>query len=78
MLIIVKIGTSTLTSGTTKITPALIVELARQVTTIQEAGHQVILVSSGAMAAGREKLGIPTCPKDCPPSKWSRRLVSRA
>jgi glutamate 5-kinase len=72
MLIIVKIGTSTLTSGTTKIMPPLIVELARQVTAIQEAGHQVILVSSGAMAAGREKLGYPQLPKGLP----AKQMVS--
>ena len=72
MLIVVKIGTSTLTSGTKKITPSLIVELARQVTTIQEAGHQVILVSSGAMAAGREKLGYPHLPKGLP----AKQMVS--
>jgi glutamate 5-kinase len=72
MLIIVKIGTSTLTSGTTKIMPPLIVELARQVTVIQEAGHQVILVSSGAMAAGREKLGYPQLPKGLP----AKQMVS--
>lgn len=72
MLIVVKIGTSTLTSGTTKIAPPLIVELARQITTIQEAGHQVILVSSGAMAAGREKLGYPRLPKGLP----AKQMVS--
>src|SRR5512138_2256608 len=72
MLIVVKIGTSTLTSGTTKITPPLIVELARQVSAIQEAGHQVILVSSGAMAAGREKLGYPSLPKGLP----AKQMVS--
>src|SRR5512145_1003018 len=72
MLIVVKIGTSTLTSGTKKITPRLIVELARQITIIQEAGHQVILVSSGAMAAGREKLGYPNLPKGLP----AKQMVS--
>ncbi|MBI5954045.1 MAG: glutamate 5-kinase [Chloroflexi bacterium] len=72
MLIVIKIGTSTLTSGTNKITPPLIVELARQVTAIQEAGHQVILVSSGAMAAGREKLGYPQLPKGLP----AKQMVS--
>ena len=66
MLIVVKLGTSTLTSGTTKITPPIIVELARQIAHIQDSGHQVILVSSGAMAAGREKLGFPQLPKGMP------------
>jgi glutamate 5-kinase len=72
MLIIVKIGTSTLTSGTKRITPPLIVELARQITTIQQAGHQVILVSYGAMAAGREKLGYPNLPRGLP----AKQMVS--
>jgi glutamate 5-kinase len=66
MLIVVKIGTSTLTSGTRKITPPLVVELARQMTHVLNAGHQVILVSSGAIAAGREKLGFPQLPKGLP------------
>lgn len=66
MLIVVKLGTSTLTSGTPKISPPLLVELARQITQLQTLGHQVILVSSGAMAAGREKLGYPQLPKGLP------------
>ncbi len=66
MLIVVKLGTSSLTSGTSKISPPFLVELARQVTQLQSAGHQVILVSSGAIAAGREKLGFPQLLKDLP------------
>ena len=66
MLIIVKLGTSSLTSGTSKISPPFLVELARQVMQLQSVGHQVILVSSGAIAAGREKLGFPQLPKDLP------------
>lgn len=66
MLIVVKLGTSTLTSGTPKISPPLLVELARQITDLQHAGHKVVLVSSGAIAAGREKLGYPQLPKGLP------------
>ncbi len=66
MLIVVKLGTSSLTSGTSKISPPFLVELARQVTQLHSAGHQVILVSSGAIAAGREKLGFPQLLKDLP------------
>ncbi|MCL4270082.1 MAG: glutamate 5-kinase [Anaerolineales bacterium] len=66
MLIVVKLGTSTLTSGTPKISPPFLVEFARQITQLQALGHQVILVSSGAMAAGREKLGYPQLPKGLP------------
>lgn len=35
-------------------------------TQLHAAGHQVILVSSGAIAAGREKLSFPQLPKDIP------------
>lgn len=66
MLIIIKLGTSTLTAGTKKISPPLLVELARQISDLQNAGHKVILVSSGAIAAGREKLDYPQLPKDLP------------
>jgi glutamate 5-kinase len=36
------------------------------VTALQSAGSQVVLVSSGAMAAGRETLGFPSLPKHLP------------
>ncbi len=66
MRTVIKLGTSTLTSGTTRLSPPLLIELARQVSQLQAAGHQVVLVSSGAIAAGRERLGFPQLPKDIP------------
>jgi len=64
--IVVKLGTSTLTAGSNKLAPARLVDLARQVAALHEAGHQVVLVSSGAIAAGREALGYPALPKFIP------------
>ncbi len=61
--IVVKIGTSTLTGGGKKISPPRLVDLARQVTAVQALGCQVVLVSSGAIAAGREALGFPSFPR---------------
>ena len=66
MRIVVKLGTSTLTASTNHISAPVLIELARQVRVLQQAGHQVIVVSSGAMAAGREKLGFPQLPKAIP------------
>jgi glutamate 5-kinase len=66
MRIVIKLGTSTLTGGTPYLAPPLLIDLARQVQILQAAGHQVILVSSGAIASGREKLGFPQLPKDIP------------
>ena len=66
MRIVVKIGTSSLTNGTKHIAPPFLIELARQTSQLQTSGHQIILVSSGAIAAGREKLNFPHLPKSIP------------
>lgn len=66
MRIVIKLGTSTLTAGTSHISAPVLIDMARQVLALQKAGHQVIVVSSGAMASGREKLGFPQLPKDIP------------
>ncbi|MBQ4832007.1 glutamate 5-kinase [Pseudoalteromonas sp. MMG010] len=57
--IVVKLGTSVLTGGSDKLDKAHMVELARQCSELKKQGHQVILVSSGAVAAGREQLITP-------------------
>ena len=66
MRIAVKLGTSTLTNGTLRLSPPLLIELARQISQLQSIGHQVVLVSSGAIAAGHERLDFPRLPKDIP------------
>lgn len=66
MRIVLKLGTSTLTAGTNQISPPSLIDIVRQVQVLQKAGHRVVVVSSGAAAAGRAKLGFPTLPKDIP------------
>jgi len=66
MRIVIKIGTSTITNGTPFLAPPLLIELARQASQLQSEGCQVLLVSSGAIAMAREKLGFPQLPKDIP------------
>jgi glutamate 5-kinase len=66
MRLVIKLGTSTLTAGGTQINPARMVELVRQMAHLRQAGHQVILVSSGAMAAGRAALNFPQLPRHIP------------
>jgi glutamate 5-kinase len=66
MRTVVKLGTSTLTNGTPHLSPPLLIELARQMSQLQAAGHQMVLVSSGAIAAGRERLDFPQLTKDIP------------
>lgn len=64
--LVVKLGTSTLTGGTPRLSPPQMVELVQQVAQLRAAGCEVLLVSSGAIAAGRERLGFPQLPKDIP------------
>jgi glutamate 5-kinase len=64
--IVVKLGTSTLTAGTSALSPARMVELVRQMAGLHKQGCKVVLVSSGAIAAGRERLAFPQLPKGIP------------
>jgi glutamate 5-kinase len=66
MRIVIKLGTSSLTNGSEHISPPFLIDLARQVAQLRAGGHQLVLVSSGAIAAGREKLNFPQLPKDMP------------
>ena len=54
--IVVKIGTSILTDATDSLDQARIQDLASQVATLRNEGYEVIVVTSGARAAGREVL----------------------
>jgi glutamate 5-kinase len=64
--IVVKLGTSTLTAGRKGLSAPHLVDLARQVAQLRSQNARVVLVSSGAIAAGREVLGYPTLPKHLP------------
>ena len=60
MRIVVKIGTSTLTHATGHLNIRRVEELCRVLSDLKNAGHEVIMVSSGAIGMGVGKLGIPT------------------
>lgn len=54
--IVVKFGTSVLTVGTPRLHRPQMVNLARQCAELYQRGRKLILVTSGAIAAGRERL----------------------
>ena len=56
--LVVKIGSSTLTTGEGRIDHAYLDVLARQVAKVRTQGWQVVIVSSGAIACGLERLGM--------------------
>jgi glutamate 5-kinase len=64
--IVVKLGTSTLTAGTARLAPPQLVDLARQMANLHQQGCEMAVVSSGAIAAGRERLNFPHLPKEIP------------
>ena len=66
MRIVVKIGTSTLTHATGHLNIRRVASLCQVISDIKNAGHQVILVSSGAIGMGVGKLGLRQRPKDIP------------
>lgn len=57
--IAVKIGSSTLTYATGKLNIRRIETLVRVLSDMRNAGLEVVLVSSGAVAAGTSRLGLP-------------------
>ncbi len=70
--IVIKLGTSVLTAGTPYINRPRLIELVRQCARLHEDGVDVIIVSSGAMAAGKEQMGFP----DLPPSVPAKQMLS--
>ena len=66
MRIVVKIGTSTLAHATGHLNIRRVENLCKIMSDIKNAGHEVILVSSGAIGMGVGKLGLRQRPKDIP------------
>jgi glutamate 5-kinase len=56
--IVLKFGTSLLTGGTSRLKQDRIQDLVRQVAQLHKRGIEPVVVSSGAIAAGRERLGL--------------------
>ena len=66
MRIVVKVGTSTLAHPTGRLNIARIETLCKVLSDLKNAGHEIILVSSGAIAMGVGKLNLRQRPKDIP------------
>jgi len=66
MRIVVKVGTHTLSAGSQRLSRPRMINLVRQVALLHAENHHLILVSSGAIFAGREVLGRLPNRKDIP------------
>lgn len=62
-LIVIKLGTSLLTNGTNRLDLSNMIEIVRQCHELIKQGHRIIVVTSGAIAAGREALNYPQLSK---------------
>ena len=66
MRIVVKVGTSTLAYPTGRLNIQRMERLCKTLSDLKNAGHEIILVSSGAIAMGFGKLNLSERPKDMP------------
>lgn len=62
--LVVKVGTSTLTHDTGRLNLRAMETLARVLADLQGMGHEVVLVSSGAIGVGTVKLGLAQRPQE--------------
>ena len=76
MRIVIKIGTSTLAHPTGHLNIRRVETLCRVMSDIKNAGHELILVSSGAIGMGVGKLGLRERPRDIP-SKQAAAAVGQ-
>ncbi|WP_022910587.1 glutamate 5-kinase [Aestuariimicrobium kwangyangense] len=62
--VVVKVGSSSLTSSDGGIAPDRIALLVDALANLRASGKEVVLISSGAVAAGYPRLGLPSRPRD--------------
>ena len=74
--VVVKVGTSTLTHSTGLLNIRRVEQLVKTLADLQNAGHEIILVSSGAVGLGRAKLGIKERQRTLLQDRLVRRWVS--
>jgi glutamate 5-kinase len=57
--IVVKIGSNVLSGGDSRINRAHLIEIVRQIAQLHQQGVEIAVVTSGAVLAGRERMGYP-------------------
>ncbi|MCY8977550.1 glutamate 5-kinase [Bacillus atrophaeus] len=72
--VVVKIGSSSLTSLQGEVSRRKLETLVDQIVKLKDSGYEVILVSSGAVAAGYRKLGLIQRPESLPEKQASASI----
>ena len=58
MIVVAKVGTSSITGDTGEIDASAVGKFCAEVVRLRQAGHRVVMVTSGAIAAGLPALGM--------------------
>ncbi len=66
MKLVIKVGTSTLAHSTGRLNVRRVKALCETLSDLKNAGHEIVLVSSGAIGMGVGKLGLKARPTDIP------------
>ncbi|MBE2222325.1 MAG: glutamate 5-kinase, partial [Anaerolineae bacterium] len=70
--IVVKLGTSVLTGGSPRLDWPHMVDIVRQCAALHQQGKDIIICSSGAIAAGKQRMNFPALP----PTLASKQLLA--
>ncbi|HLG91772.1 MAG TPA: glutamate 5-kinase, partial [Acidimicrobiales bacterium] len=62
MIVVAKVGTSSVTDGSGQVDRGAVAKLCSEVAGLRSAGHRVVIVTSGAIAAGLPALGLERGP----------------
>jgi glutamate 5-kinase len=73
MIVVAKVGSTSITSDSGEIDDAAIGKFCAEVVRLRLAGHRVVMVTSGAIAAGLPALGMSAVrPRDAVTRRWPR------
>ncbi len=78
MRVVVKVGSSSLTTADGHLDPELVGTVVDAVVAVRARGDEAVLVSSGAIAAGLGPLGLPRRPRDLPTQQAAAAVGQRA
>lgn len=78
MRVVVKVGSSSLTTPDGHLDPEKIGTVVDAVVAVRARGDEAVLVSSGAIAAGLGPLGLPSRPRDLPTQQAAAAVGQRA
>lgn len=72
--VVIKVGSSVLTAGGDDLKEEVFRDLAKSISILKEDGYEIVIVSSGAIAAGRKKLSCFDKPRSIPQKQASAAI----